>query len=580
MSGTRFEEVLQRAERLIQSCGEAPLPLRGPPQPVAFEPATWAPSPAEPAAPGPGAPQGELWPPEQPPSAPLVFQTPAQPAFGIGGLLEAARLGARRPGDGSPASDQSRPRPPEEPSMRHAWRAATEPVAGGFCAGAAGAAGPAFAEPRAEPQAAGPGPLPGLRPGRTGGPPLGAALAAGLTDGRSPAEAAVLFDGLERENLLLRQQLDRCHARERALRAESDELRRQLEVQERAGQQRRELETASLAAVVQRQGEVAEAAAARLEALRGEGDAQEQQLATLRAQTLEAQAEAELLVEELESLRQFVLPGAPADAEPPPGSHSGGRTEELPALQATLAFARRATARLRLACEAKLETLGQLHQQLRQRLEEVAGPRTPGLGLGAYRAGVPATPVHAADSRLGAAASFMGPGASTGLAGLQETAAALASAAETEARLRCELRQARAEAEEGRARALEASRQLQAEGESQSQLARDLEAATRSLRVKEAEVRELQLLGKYFAGRSKTPPQRELDVAGLAEELRGRCVQLSQELERTRAERDLLRAERAGADRWAAPPGSSLTGHSALGGGRLPDGPRRATLAC
>mmetsp|Transcript_74419 Transcript_74419/g.177314 ORF Transcript_74419/g.177314 Transcript_74419/m.177314 type:complete len:490 (+) Transcript_74419:50-1519(+) len=75
------------------------------------------------------------------------------------------------------------------------------------------------------------------------------------------------------------------------------------------------------------------------------------------------------------------------------------------------------------------------------------------------------------------------------------------------------------------------------------QAARDLEIARQSLRVREAEVRELQLLSKYFVGHRAAPTPQELGAAELAEEMRQRCAKLSTQVDQLRTERDLLKAE-------------------------------------
>lgn len=320
----------------------------------------------------------------------------------------------------------------------------------------------------------------------------GPTLAEGLPDTRSRAEIAVLLDGLERENALLRQQLDRCFARER----------------DRFGHQRIEAKSAS--AEAPHQAEIEEAVAARLE------------------------VEAQALVAELEGLQQFVLPGAPVEADPPQGGHPGWL-----GVQATLHRARRATARLRLACEAKLATLGHLHQQLRQRLEEASAVSE---GSSFYFAG----------GALGRGRTTGAPVAAVPPAALVAAGTgggSTAAGAEVEARLRSELLQAKGEAEEGRAQAAEAALRVREQEEQQASAAKDLDAMQREMRVREAEVRELQLLGKYFAGRCKPPTKLELDAATLAEELRARCSHLTEELDRIRSERDLLRAERGWVDR-------------------------------
>lgn len=401
-------------------------------------------------------------------------------------------------------------------------------------------------------------------------------LAEGLAGSRSSTEVAtaVLLDGLERENALLRQQLDRCFARERALRAEADEVRAQLESQDRLGQYQRQVETASMAAAAQRQGEMAEAVQSRLEALRGENDTQDQRLAHLRAEVAGAQQEAQAVVSDLEALQQFVLPGTPS--EEPAGSGPGtayfGLGEEAPELKAIVQRARRTVGRLRLACEAKLETLRQVHEQLRFRLEEAASMPTPS-ARGSFHGHFTS---HAASGALMAATDAAAGGHLDicGLCGMCSADRAAASAAtagaranvELEARLRGELQEARDVAKEEQTLAEEASHRCDEQEEQQLRVTRELHEARRELRVREVEVRELQLLGKFFVGRSKALTQEDFDVAAVAEEFRKRCSRQEEELDRLRAELDLLRVERARTERRGsstalagmAPPAASL----------------------
>merc|ERR1712107_782247 len=116
------------------------------------------------------------------------------------------------------------------------------------------------------------------------------------------------------------------------------------------------------------------------------------------------------------------------------------------------------------------------------------------------------------------------------------------------AELRAEVQEAHRQAEEERLRSAETMEQLNKEQTERWTVAREYEAAHKALRIREVEVRELQLLGKYFSCRNRPLAPLELGAAELAEELRGRCTRLSEEASRFRAERDLLRAERVRAD--------------------------------
>jgi len=75
------------------------------------------------------------------------------------------------------------------------------------------------------------------------------------------------------------------------------------------------------------------------------------------------------------------------------------------------------------------------------------------------------------------------------------------------------------------------------------QAAQDAEASKNSLRIREAEVRELQLMSKYFSSHKQRPTSEELNAAELAEELRQRCARLTSQVDQLRNERDLFKAE-------------------------------------
>ncbi|CAE8635779.1 unnamed protein product [Polarella glacialis] len=405
----------------------------------------------------------------------------------------------------------------------------------------------------------------------------------GNVSGLRASETAILLDGLERENTLLRQQLTRCMAREKAKGAEADELREKLQGQESQKQQHHEQESASMAAegerlrgVVEQQGELAEELAARLEALQESSDAQDARVAALHAELSHAQEDVDTLTRELEKVQRFVLPHAPADLSAETPAPAGST-----ALQISLHRAHLAANHLRLACEAKFETLGLLHKQLRTRLEAATASResaTATAQLTFQSAGRADRVGSVSDSREipveeSEAPAVLGPGRTLGkvragsasrfpLSRNQGAANSEAAgpAAEADrkavhddaiAQLTVELQQARAEVERERARAEEAAQKLAGFDDEQLRSAKDLEAARRALRVREVEVRELQLIGKYFAGREKPPSPQEFGAAELAEELRGRCARLAEELERMRNERDLLRTERDRAERWA-----------------------------
>merc|ERR1712232_86059 len=70
-------------------------------------------------------------------------------------------------------------------------------------------------------------------------------------------------------------------------------------------------------------------------------------------------------------------------------------------------------------------------------------------------------------------------------------------------------------------------------------------SSERLLRIRDAEVRDLQLLLKYFSSRppEKTATLEMLEPAEIAEKLRGKCSWLVDQAEKARSERDILQAE-------------------------------------
>eukprot|EP00747_Dinoflagellata_sp_TGD_P185164 gnl/TRDRNA2_/TRDRNA2_41554_c1_seq1.p1 gnl/TRDRNA2_/TRDRNA2_41554_c1~~gnl/TRDRNA2_/TRDRNA2_41554_c1_seq1.p1 ORF type:complete len:331 (+),score=84.85 gnl/TRDRNA2_/TRDRNA2_41554_c1_seq1:26-994(+) len=269
--------------------------------------------------------------------------------------------------------------------------------------------------------------------------------------------------------------------------------------------------------------------------MRGEHDKKDATIASLQRQLSTAQAEVEATTRELEALQQFVLPSALVD------NHSdvpevAGSTQFQVAVQRM----RWAAKQLRLACEAKFETFGMLQQQLRLRLDSTTPTLTPrgrssvAEGSNSLRNHPPAAP----PAEPMPAAQAVAPAGSTSGELLQ---------------LRAELQQARADVDRERARAdrteKDAAAKLTVAEEDRLKAGKEMESIRRALRVREVEVKELQLIGKYFAGRDKTPAQPEIELAALAEELRSRCNEQSQEIQRLRAERDLLRVERDRSER-------------------------------
>lgn len=320
-------------------------------------------------------------------------------------------------------------------------------------------------------------------------------------------EATALLEGLDRENTLLRQQLTRSAARERALQLDTDELRIQLEAQALQDLHGLESKSAIMAAEgthlreeLERQGELAETVSAQVEELQRAQEAKDATILALRSQVATAHADIEAVACELERLQHFLLPATPAE-EP-------SRTVSL---EQAVRRAAQATDRLRLACRAKFQAYGMVNEQLRGRLESRVreSPRS--------------------DRSV-----------STGTAPVTGSAAGLQPLAEPSANLLAELHEAEDIAERDRLAAADASQRAADADVERLHVARDLEATRHTLRVREAEIRQLHILGKYFAGR----PSPKLDVAEIAEELRERCAELTAEVERIRIERDLLRAER------------------------------------
>lgn len=348
--------------------------------------------------------------------------------------------------------------------------------------------------------------------------------ASNLQEDLALLRSGISLDSLERENNLLRQQLERYAAREKGLKATVEELQRALRSQAQAVHEQEQRRSA------QQHEAAAQAAATASEALRSETAVLEQRLSAMTAEVRSAEEDIRGITMELWKIQLFVLPNAPAP-------HSLGKSLESP-LKASVQAARHAASELRLACEAKMETMGLIHQQLRNR-------------LGAASQHAPAAARSLTDE--GAKAT-----SSTNNAG-HELLALQREASDKLEVLKEELQQARQELEEERSRSAKA---LLLESEMQSsqvQIHKDLESLRRSLRLKEAEVKELQLTAKYFPGQ-RLPTQQELSVADLADELRSRCSRLSAEVSTLRSERDFLRAEQAHSKRVAGLPSRQSPG--------------------
>lgn len=329
----------------------------------------------------------------------------------------------------------------------------------------------------------------------------------------------VLSDGLERENGLLRKQLDRCYEREKDLRAEVDELRTQLEAMGRRGA---EAEAAARSAEnlrLRQEAQAREEIVARLQSLQTERDTRDAAVTSLREEILETQAGMEDVIRDIEQLQRFVLPSTVASAEVE--DEAGGST-----LCVAVNRARSATLRLRRACEAKFETFGFLREHMR-------GLAVPAPAMPAMPA-PPAAPTSAPPAQPTPHETLPPPSPPPRPPVGTQSSAGAHGAAEGLFKLRSELQKM-----EDRLLAVEDERIASA---------KELEAARHSLRVREAEVRELQLVGKYFAGRPRPPSSQEMSAAALAEELRNRCASLTDEVSQLRAERDLLRAERSRAE--------------------------------
>ncbi|CAK0875291.1 unnamed protein product, partial [Prorocentrum cordatum] len=351
--GDSFDEVLRRAERLVQSCATWSLPEEAPEAPWPAErPPAREPQPPPPETPWPREPL--LAAAEAPPSR-FAASAPAarwaEPAASLSGDFSNRTLSFH-----ALEAAVSRGCPPAPAAAAAGRGGGPVDALGGAGLGRAARAGAAGSAGSAAGSAASPGFFSGLA-------------------GMGNADAAVLVDGLERENTLLRQQLERCSARERQVRAEADDVREQLAAEGQRDQQQQlsasasiEAEGARVRSAVQRQSEYAGEVAVRLEGLRAEGERRSASLAL----TL---AEVEAVTRDLEELRQLLLPALATSLE----QADEGPAEELlpgdaPRLKASVQRLRRAAGQLRPACEAKFETLGLVQQRLRGRLEAAGRP--------------------------------------------------------------------------------------------------------------------------------------------------------------------------------------------------------------
>jgi len=503
---SRLDEVLRRAEQLIKSC--------------------------------------ETWPPEQPPKTPprLDLRTPLRgpvaqtlPQLEQSKSLDLVDAAARGPAERLPHlyTVKAAAWPPEHPpfSPREIARAT------------------AILSPRAEARAAA---VLSPRAEVAREDTLSDGTSLRILSGAQTAEKRALVEGLERENALLRAQLERSAARERAAERWAGDAERAAEAAVAA----RHLTGAEPSCRGLQPGEP-------LAEPLGEPSPPERFLPAPRGQAAKgkepdiAAAERKVLglVKELEGLRNSLLPlaGAP-DASPLPPGTSG--------LDAAIANADRAAADLRLACEARLDTADAAQRHLRARLEDALASAAEAaaakvsvdsaFGDASPRSSSPAS--HGVPRRPGPVLRGRTPHE------LEGPAAALAAAVAARDEAEAERVAAKVQAD-GMWRAAEQAREeAVAEREQCHRLTEDLSETKvahkgaiaevaqlrRALRVSEAENGELRIAGRYLAGlRSAKPSGHELQLAELVEELRGRCGRLSEEASQLRAERDLLRAERA-----------------------------------
>lgn len=401
-------------------------------------------------------------------------------------------------------------------------------------------------------------------------------------------ETAVLIDGLERENQLLRLQVDRCFAREKQHRAELEQLKSQRDESDLRSTQYLENEHhASMQDIARFRAEAARNAARADEMAEKLADAerraaaQAQSAQALQWQVNHAQATLESLIQDMEGLQHSLLPSF--EAERCTISKANAVAEET-ALEKVVKQAHRAMNNLRLVVEAKIETLDLMRQQLRGNLEEKGVPKQAVGHSEAHeqsrrhqndvlnipkriapaeqqRSKDESRPQRSKEANMNA----NGAGANLSMYHLERKPIDISSPSSGTAALRRPAMELEAQSARdiqsgstGKTQLSSTSGKEEVHGitgdqklRSQLQEAEDARRAAveeaesnrRALRVKEAEVRQLQLLGKYFPTRGKIT-SNEMDLAQMVDGLRNHCQQLEHGRDSLQARCEILQAER------------------------------------
>lgn len=383
----------------------------------------------------------------------------------------------------------------------------------------------------------------------------------------STSETAVLIDGLERENQLLRLQLDRCFAREKQLRADVEQLKNQQEESDLRSAKYLESEHQASTQDMARIRAEATRSAARVEELAAQlADAerreavQAQSAKGLQWQVDHAQANLESFTKDIKSLQQSLLPSLEAQTWSSKNGHDADGAAEQTGLEKAIKQARLALNNLCMVVEAKIETLDLIRQQLRGQLEEKAASTREEGRTGTETGQLRSTEVllntssrdtnvsryHAETKPLNNSSpspsrfrhpvvQLQGPVAG-GIRRMHQSSNDAVDESQT-------IKEIHKTSADERQKSERLAEQLKEVENAHKSALEDAEACRRALRVKEAEVRQLQLLGKYFPTKGQLTT-REMDLAQMVDGLREHCQQLESGKDSLQARCDVLQAER------------------------------------
>eukprot|EP00929_Paragymnodinium_shiwhaense_P081339 TRINITY_DN42538_c0_g1_i6.p1 TRINITY_DN42538_c0_g1~~TRINITY_DN42538_c0_g1_i6.p1 ORF type:complete len:391 (-),score=117.65 TRINITY_DN42538_c0_g1_i6:476-1648(-) len=334
------------------------------------------------------------------------------------------------------------------------------------------------------------------------------------------------FEGLERENVLLRRQLRRYIEEDESLHKRNLDLQRQLDAsarllaqQNQAHTSHRTDESARFQKELQLQKQMSDMLASRVTSLQKECVSKTGEVEACQRELAAIQLQLEQMTKELVDLCALLMPSAASD---------------LACGKPGLSGLRDALERCKLVCRAKLETVDIWQQPFQLRssaaLHQVTSTaHTAELPTGRHPAtssshdyeGVTRSPERRGDPSPGL------PPPSVHTNGQHEAA-----------ELRPDFFAA-----EAQARAVEACQaELKISKAQSAQILAELMSCRQLLATRDIEVKELQLLGKYFPGQPR-PSIKELDLTAFADDLRRTCEGLSAEVQELRVEREVMKSQ-------------------------------------